>query len=83
MVGDFWLGFVLLLNSERDVKTGSKHIVEITETLQRSVEVKAASAEDAERKIRAAYRAGDIVLDAEDCAGVEIVSRSASCTRFP
>ena len=33
MVGDFWLGFVLLLNSERDVKTGSKHIVEITETL--------------------------------------------------
>jgi hypothetical protein len=60
-----------------------KYEVEITETLQRSVEVETASAEDAERQIRAAYRAGDIVLDAEDCAGVEIVSRSADCTRFP
>ena len=26
MVGDFWLGFILLLNSERDVKTIGKHI---------------------------------------------------------
>ena len=57
--------------------------VEITETLQRMVEVEAASAENAERQIRAAYLAGDIVLDAEDCANVEIVSRSASCTRSP
>ena len=48
-----------------------RYEVEITETLQRSVEVEAASAEDAERQIRAAYRAGDIVLDAEDCTEVE------------
>ncbi len=60
-----------------------KYEVEITETLQRIVEIEAASAEDAERKVRAAYRAGDIVLDAEDCADVEIVSRSADCARFP
>ena len=44
-----------------------KFKVEITETLQRIVEIEAASAEDAERQIRAAYRAGDIVLGAEDC----------------
>ena len=31
-------------------------------------------AEDAERQVRAAYRAGDIVLDAEDCADVEITA---------
>lgn len=60
-----------------------KYEVEITETLQRMVEVEAASVENAERQVRTAYRAGDIVLDAEDCTGVEVVSRSASCTRFP
>ena len=60
-----------------------KYEVEITETLQRTVEVEAASAEDAERQIRAAYFAGDIVLDAEDCMDVEIVSRLSDCTRFP
>ena len=51
-----------------------KYEVEITETLQPSVEVEAASAEDAERQVRAAYRAGAIVLDAEDCMGVEITA---------
>ena len=51
-----------------------KYEVEITETLQRSVEIEAASAEDAKRQVRAAYRAGDIVLDAKDCAGVEITA---------
>ena len=60
-----------------------KYEVEITETLQRTVEVEAASTEDAERQVRAAYRAGDIVLDAEDCTEVEIVSRLESCTRSP
>ena len=48
-----------------------KYEVEITETLQRTVEVEAASTEDAERQVRAAYRAGAIVLDAEDCTEVE------------
>ena len=56
-----------------------KFKVEITETLQRVVEVEAASAEDAERQVRAAYRAGDIVLDAEDCTEVEIVGSSGVC----
>jgi hypothetical protein len=60
-----------------------KYEVEITETLQRVVEVEASSAEDAERQIRATYRAGAIVLNAEDCMGVEIVSRLSDCTRFP
>ena len=33
-----------------------------------------ASTEDAERQIRAAYFAGDIVLNAEDSMGVEITA---------
>ena len=60
-----------------------KFKVEITETLQRIVEVDAASTEDAERQVRAAYLAGGIVLDAEDCMDVEIVSRLSDCTRSP
>ena len=38
--------------------------VEITETLQTSVEIEAESAEDAEKQARNMYRRGDIVLDA-------------------
>ena len=56
-----------------------KYEVEITEILQRVVEVEAASVEDAERQVRATYRAGDIVLDAEDCTEVEIVGSSGVC----
>ena len=51
-----------------------KFKVEITETLQRIVEVDAASTEDAERQVCEAYLAGDIVLDAEDSMGVEITA---------
>ena len=40
--------------------------VEITETLQRSVEIEAESAEDAEKQARNLYRCGEIVLDAAD-----------------
>ena len=65
------------------VQIEGKRSGSITETLQRMVEVEAATAEDAERKIRTAYLAGDIVLDAEDCTDVEIVSRSVGFTRFP
>ena len=60
-----------------------KFKAEITETLQRIVEVDAASTEDAERQVCAAYLAGDIVLDAEDCLDVEIVSRLSDCTSSP
>ena len=44
--------------------------VEITETLQTSVEIEAESAEDAEEQARELYRRGCIVLDASDLVGV-------------
>ena len=47
-----------------------KWAVEITETLQTSVEIEAVSAEEAEKKARNMYRRGDIVLDASDYVDV-------------
>ena len=44
--------------------------VEITETLQRGVEIEAESAEDAERQVRSMYLHGDIVLDASNYVDV-------------
>ena len=44
--------------------------VEITETLQRRIEVEAESAEAAERKVRSMYRGGDIVLESSDIVDV-------------
>ena len=44
--------------------------VEITETLQTSVEIEAESAKAAEKQARNIYRQGDIVLDASDCVDV-------------
>ena len=45
---------------------------EIQETLSRIVEVEAETEEEALYKLRAAYRDGDIVLDAEDFFGCNI-----------
>lgn len=47
-----------------------KWTVEITETLQLSVEIEAESAEYAEKQARNMYRHGDIVLDASDYVDV-------------
>ena len=47
-----------------------KWAVEITETLQTSVEIEAESAEDAETQARNLYRRGDVVLDASDYVDV-------------
>lgn len=43
-----------------------KFQVQITETLQRLVEVDARSARDAELFVRQQYRSGEIVLDSSD-----------------
>ena len=43
-----------------------KYNVEISETLARTLEVEASSAEEAESKVREMYRSGAIVLSAED-----------------
>ena len=43
-----------------------KYTVEIQEILVKTVEVEASTAADAEDKIRARYKSGDITLDADD-----------------
>ena len=52
-----------------------KRNVEITETLQTSVEVEAESAEDAEKQAKDMYSRGDIVLDASDFVDVVFVAQ--------
>ena len=45
--------------------------VEITETLQRTVEVKASSSGEAIEKVKESYRSENIVLDWQDFVGNE------------
>lgn len=47
-----------------------KYHIEVTETLQRVVEVEAETAQEAERLVRDKYRDESIVLGAEDCIEV-------------
>ena len=49
-----------------------KHKIEITETLQRVIEVEALTGEDAERVAIKLYRSGEIVLSADDFTLVEV-----------
>ena len=46
--------------------------VEITETYQRTVEIEAKEAVEAERLVRGSYRNGDVVLDADYFISAEI-----------
>lgn len=46
--------------------------VEITETLQRVIEIEADNPADASRKAESKYISGDIVLDYNDCKGFSI-----------
>ena len=46
--------------------------IQITETLQRVIEVEASSAEDAEMIVRRRYYSGDLLLDASDHVETEI-----------
>jgi hypothetical protein len=49
--------------------------VEITETLQKVIKIKAESEEDAYRKVSDGYGQGKIVLGSEDFIGKEITCR--------
>ena len=49
-----------------------KYQIQITETLQRVVEVEANSYDEAEDKVNEDYRNGDIVLDYNDYQDTEI-----------
>ena len=48
------------------------HKIEIQETLSRTIEIEASSAEEAIDKARAMSRAEEIVLDGDDCVATEI-----------
>lgn len=47
--------------------------IQITETLQRVIEVEASSAEDAEMIVRRRYYSGEPILDASDHVATEIM----------
>lgn len=47
--------------------------IEITETLQKAVEIEADSMEEAISLVRAEWKRGDILLDADDFVGVEFM----------
>ena len=49
-----------------------KHKIEITETLQRVIEVEASTMEDAERAALGLHRSGEVVLSADDFVFVEV-----------
>ena len=53
-----------------------KVIMEVIETLSRSVEVEAVSAEDALDIIEQRYRAEEIVLDSGDFRGVNFIAKT-------
>ena len=50
----------------------NKYNIEIKETLSRVIEIEAPSVEEAINKVRAMYRAEEIVLDGDDCVATEI-----------
>lgn len=54
-----------------------KYLVSIEEVLRKEVEVEAASSEEAERKVRKAYQAADIVLSGDDFAysDIEVITK--------
>ena len=59
----------------KNVSTGHflmKYKVEITETLQRVIEVEASTVEDAERAALKLYRNSEVVLSADDFVAVEV-----------
>lgn len=49
-----------------------KHKIEITETLQRVIEVEASTVEDAERAALGLHRSGEVVLSADDFVSAEV-----------
>lgn len=57
---------------DRRKDSAMRFTVQITETLQRSVEIEAESAEAAETFVRRKYRTGKIVLDSVDHVGTDV-----------
>ncbi len=56
-----------------------KWIVDITETLQRRIEVDGESPEEAAKNAELQYCAGEVVLDSSDYVGTDFVAVSAVC----
>ncbi|GHU79381.1 hypothetical protein FACS1894191_2050 [Clostridia bacterium] len=55
--------------------------VEITETLQMTVEVEAKDAAAAEAMVRAEYKKGDYILEAEHLTGLDFTTREKAMER--
>jgi hypothetical protein len=53
-------------------ETLTTYTIEITETLQRIVEIEAASLDDAISEIRKQYKDEEIILDSNDCVETDI-----------
>lgn len=58
--------------STRKIMSLRKYKIEITETLQRIVEIEAASLNDAISEIRKQYEDEEIILDSSDCVETDI-----------
>lgn len=58
--------YTILLGIRKRVKEMNKYIVEITETLQKTVEVEADDKEDAMHKVIKMYKNSEVILDDND-----------------
>ena len=56
-----------------------KWIVDITETLQRRIEVEGETPEEAAKNAELQYCDGEVVLDSSDHVGTEFVAVSVAC----
>jgi hypothetical protein len=67
--------FLLPKNQERRLYFMKTYQVEIKETLFLTVEIEAENEQQAEEKVRQAYRNEECILDSEQFAGVEFTTK--------
>jgi NhaP-type Na+/H+ and K+/H+ antiporter len=67
--------FSLPKNQERSLRFMKTYQVEIKETLCMTVEIEAENEQQAEEKVRQAYRNEEYILDSEHFAGVEFTAK--------
>jgi len=67
--------FFFAQNQERRLRLMKTYQVEIKETLCMTVEIEAENEQQAEEKVRQAYRNEEYILDSEHFAGVEFIAK--------
>jgi hypothetical protein len=55
------------------LKVLTKHAINITETLSKTITVLASSEEEALQKVRCMYQEGEVVLNSEDSLGTDFL----------